>query len=58
MCNCGGGLPGPRRNDIIGYEYVARDGTRSDAPFLTVGEAQAEVRRRGGGTVREVRRAT
>lgn len=58
MCNCRGGVPGPRRNDVIGWEYVAPDGTRSPAPFLTVDQARAEVRRRGGGTIREVRRTT
>lgn len=40
-------------NRILGFEVTLPNGTVMPSLFLTVAEARAEVRRAGGGTIRQ-----
>ena len=52
MCGCRKGqvADGTR---ILGVEVTLPDGTVMPGLFMTVAEARAEVRRAGGGTIRQ-----
>lgn len=39
---------------IVGYEVTYPDGTKAPALFLTPLEAKKEIRKRGGGTARQI----
>lgn len=55
-CNCGGGATGRvAGGNILGFEVTLPSGEVMPM-FLTEAEANAEIRRRGGGTLRTVPR--
>lgn len=54
---CGCGRSRARAGVItVGFEVTYPNGTVSDPPFLTVLEAQREIIRSGGGTIRKITR--
>lgn len=59
-CGCGKRRLAGTPEEIIGYRVTLPDGEvippEGQPPFFSVIEARAEVRRKGGGTARAIRR--
>lgn len=56
-CACRGGIrAGTQRRGVtvLGFEVTYTDNTKHEGLFLTALEAKAEIRRAGGGTVRQI----
>jgi len=56
-CGCrGGGRAGTTKSGVtvLGFEVTYPDGTTAPGLFLTALEAKKEIRRAGGGTVRQI----
>ena len=56
-CNCRGGVRAGTQAKgvtVLGFEVTYTDGTKASGLFLTALEAKAEIRKAGGGTVRQI----
>lgn len=56
-CGCrGGARAGTAKSGVtvLGFEVTYPDGTKAAGLFLTALEAKKEIRRAGGGTVRQI----